>query len=1036
MIIELIANRVNSLAEKGDVIILKGFPSRVIKQVAEQTICRLYDDYVYTDKGIDLSIALNCAGQIMACLYQTNDTAGLISYESFIAFAASFNNLDILGKKFVIVENNILLRFENPSTENIPDFDSSDFQNEQPQNEIFTLFYSFCQHKNGKEYIQYNDQVFENSHCIQTIPLVKPGRPSFHNTVDTNLPVLSSDDDSVVQCFEYIFCNGALPYTKYAIDKQHLEEEWVKILSGIAPLLNSEIQFAIFENSVHQEIRPELYDILKKVWNYDSFRDLEIYKDLNIDHTTTKVSQGEVIETVVREAENALNKHPMKNVLLTAPTGAGKSLLFQLAAIYLAEHYESLTIIISPLVALMNDQVINLQHRYPHVATLNGNQTIIERETIQQGILDGDINILYLAPELLLSYTINTFIGDRKIGLLVVDEAHTVTTWGRDFRVDYWFLGDYLRQSKRILDYQFPIFALTATAVWDPTRRNDMVFDTISSLCMDPCIKYIGCVRRSNIRFEISTPKIERNYEDWRNKQTIMRIGEAIDDVRKTIVYFPFKSTISQLQRYQEIVPALPFITEYHSDLTGDQKKANARDFTSGERFIMCATKAYGMGIDVSDISEVYHHAPTGNLSDYVQEIGRLARDPKIIGIAKIDFTEKDFKYTRMLHGLSAIRPYQLFLVLKKLMGIYKLKGEKRNMLINASDFEYIFPGKDVDYDQKVKSCLLLISNDLLVKLRFHAMIVRPKSLFTKSYIKVKSTEVASFESRYKNYAKLVDPMTSTFLVDAEKLWQHKYTDKTFAAFKQMVATGGVFGAFHTEVYNRVEVNLAENVEDAKSALLSFFRIAHMYLDKMASDHHRISMDDMKSSLPHGYTPEQKNAFIETFKLLYTSPHALGADTNSYCKIFTTTRATNTLDDIESFQLVSGGYEAVKNNYLEAFESHIHSTEFVEFCPPTSRLIKIAELLNSLNLADYVRTGGEQPAIFVRINNPHYLNQIIRSGNYHNNILHSIYEKYSYSEKVFTHFFTTTLTNEQRWDFIEAYFLGASEEELFAIGKE
>ena len=84
-----------------------------------------------------------------------------------------------------------------------------------------------------------------------------------------------------------------------------------------------------------------------------------------------------------------------------------------------------------------------------------------------------------------------------------MDEAHTVTTWGRDFRVDYWFLGDYLRKTRRILHYPFPIFALTATAVWDPSGKNDMIFDTIRSLNMDPCIKYVGVVRRNNIVFEI-----------------------------------------------------------------------------------------------------------------------------------------------------------------------------------------------------------------------------------------------------------------------------------------------------------------------------------------------------------------------------------------------------------------------------------------------------------------------------------------------------------------------------------------------------
>ena len=152
----------------------------------------------------------------------------------------------------------------------------------------------------------------------------------------------------------------------------------------------------------------------------------------------------------------------------------------------------------------------------------------------------------------------------------------------------------------------------------------------------------------------------------------------------------------------------------------------------------MCATKAFGMGIDVSDIREVYHHAPTGCLSDYVQEIGRLARDPQIKGIAKIDFSTNDFRYIRKLHGLSAIKPYQLMQVLKKLMAIYRINGEKRNMLISSSDFNYIFPlSTPENVDQNLKSCLLLISNDLLNKLRFHALIVRPKSLFSKCYVEV-----------------------------------------------------------------------------------------------------------------------------------------------------------------------------------------------------------------------------------------------------------------------------------------------------------
>jgi hypothetical protein len=100
------------------------------------------------------------------------------------------------------------------------------------------------------------------------------------------------------------------------------------------------------------------------------------------------------------------------------------------------------------------------------------------------------------------------------------------------------------------------------------------------------------------------------------------------------------------------------------------------------------------------------------------------------------------------------------------------------------------------------------------------------------------------------------------------------------------------------------------------------------------------------------------------------------------------------------------------------------------YCDLKDPIIKVSEFLNSLGVADYYREGGDQPAIFVRINNPYYLSSIVNSGKYHNDILANIYEKYEYSERIFTYFFTAPMTNDQRWDFIEAYFLGEPEEKL------
>jgi hypothetical protein len=311
----------------------------------------------------------------------------------------------------------------------------------------------------------------------------------------------------------------------------------------------------------------------------------------------------------------------------------------------------------------------------------------------------------------------------------------------------------------------------------------------------------------------------------------------------------------------------------------------------------MCATKAFGMGVDVSDISEVYHHAPTGCLSDYVQEIGRLARDPKITGIAKIDFSPNDFRYIRQLHGLSAIKPYQLMQVLKKLMALYRINGEKRNMLISASDFSYIFPLSSPDeIDQNLKSCLLLISNDLLNKLRFHSLIVRPKSLFSKCFIEVDKTETKAFYRQYHDYLHHITK--NVYTLDADKSWIAKYNSVSFPMFKTMLATGKIFKNYHVELKNKVTLSLHNTVQRVWADVEQFFNEAHRMLNEMKITGHRMSIDKMKGLLPSTYDALKKDQFVETFRLLYGTNHGLGGETSAYCRVYKTT------DEKESFQLL------------------------------------------------------------------------------------------------------------------------------------
>ena len=265
------------------------------------------------------------------------------------------------------------------------------------------------------------------------------------------------------------------------------------------------------ERHLPEDCRQGVTELLRDTYGYDCFRNLEIYDDLFKSRETLCISQGQLIENVIREAEKAQKEETQPdNILLTAPTGSGKSLLFQLPAIYLGKEYNLLTIVVSPLKALIVDQVESLQDLgYERVAYASSDLSPEQKMEVYRAVREGEIDLFYLSPELLLSYDIKHFIGGRRIGMVVIDEAHTVTTWGKEFRVDYWFLGRYLSALKQSLGYTFPLFALTATAVWNPKGGNDMVFETIRSLQMEPCVLYVGTVKRKNISFDIRRLTLE-----------------------------------------------------------------------------------------------------------------------------------------------------------------------------------------------------------------------------------------------------------------------------------------------------------------------------------------------------------------------------------------------------------------------------------------------------------------------------------------------------------------------------------------------
>jgi RecQ family ATP-dependent DNA helicase len=1029
-IIDLIEKKIEHI-QGVDICVLKGFLPSQIKYLQDKGF-KFIDDFVLKDGYVDIDQEIFI--KLITSLSQKQEGLVYMAYESLLTLCSNLTEISSLNLNFCILSNNILSRYINPTTTSIPDFESDSFENSE-RNGSYSNLYSNCIHENGFEYIEYIKLVTSED-CIQTVNLITPsnGDVNLETANATDYPVLSLEGNGIDMLLEQLYYNGKLACDNYLIEQNAFGNDRLQILFQLCNELQLSIHFYGKKINIRSDIRPELFETLKKIWGYDSFRKLKIYNDLIVDRSVSDISQGEIIENVVRQAEIGLKgDKDLSNILLTAPTGAGKSLLFQLSAIYLAEKYDALTIVVSPLVALMEDQVSHLQVRYSGVATLNSNKTPQQKEKILEGVKNGDINILYVSPELLLSYTINTFIGNRHLGLLVIDEAHTVTTWGRDFRVDYWFLGSYLRSSMKILKYKFPIFALTATAVWDPSRKNDMVFETIDSLFMAPCIKYIGVVRRDDIKFEIGKPKSETAYTSQRIQLTADFIRSAIANSQKAIVYFPFKKDIDNFIYNAKLENVQDKIARYHGGMNSTERNVNASAFKRGDKIIMLATKAFGMGIDVSDIKIVYHHAPSGSLSDYVQEIGRAARKEGLQGIAKIDFMEKDLKYAKQLFGLSAIKPYQVKGVLKKLMSLYDLNGNKRNMIISPEDFSYLYPGDDVDYDQKVKSTLLLISNDLQRKLNYNILIVRPKNLFSKSYISVPSNLIENFRHQLDGYYTPIDVVNNIFILDCEKLWNDHFSGLTFSQFKYQLGTGGLnypsMQVLDTiSVINKLVLSLDQNYNNVVKQLEEFFNISENILNELVRESKRLPIDGFRNKHFGGCSPEKIEQFFESFKLVYCN------NDNPYCKFY----HKSSDDEASHLQMTSSGYAAVRAKFMRLFYATVNreGSETVTYSRPDDDVFALSQLLNSLGLATYERIGGEKPSIFVRINNPFYLNQLVRKGDYTNNMLEDIYNKFEYSKHLFIHFFTHDMDNSSRWDFIEDYFLGTSMEDLLRYGIE
>jgi ATP-dependent DNA helicase RecQ len=315
--------------------------------------------------------------------------------------------------------------------------------------------------------------------------------------------------------------------------------------------------------------------ILKDVFGYDSFRG----------------RQGAIIERVAAGGD----------ALVLMPTGGGKSLCFQVPALL----REGLAVVVSPLIALMDDQVATLSELGVAAVALNSSLSADEQREIAMRIRRGEIKMLYLAPERLVQPRMLSFLEGLQIALFAIDEAHCVSQWGHDFRPEYLQLGQLAE-----LFPQVPRIALTATA--DMRTREEIV----QRLHLQSAERFLSSFDRPNIFYRI-VPK------EQPRKQLISFLTPCKGDAG--IVYCLSRKKVEEVAAFlsEQGFPALP----YHAGLPNELRAYNQKRFLNEEGLIMVATVAFGMGIDKPNVRFVAHMDLPKSLEAYYQETGRAGRD-------------------------------------------------------------------------------------------------------------------------------------------------------------------------------------------------------------------------------------------------------------------------------------------------------------------------------------------------------------------------------------------------------------------------
>ncbi len=623
----------------------------------------------------------------------------------------------------------------------------------------------------------------------------------FAGEICENAPIANIISESPV---ELAYCLALISST----EKHSLIPRWIlinfpKVDTVLRLLRNTSCHKCGYCKSM---LKPTSY--LSKYFGYPSFR----------------TYNGEPLQ---ENAVNAAVEH--KSLLAIFPTGGGKSLTFQIPALMSGETERALTVVISPLQSLMKDQVDNLEKRgIAEAVTINGLLSPIERAEAIERVESGIASILYISPESLRSVTIERLFLSRHIDRFVIDEAHCFSAWGQDFRVDYLYIGDFIRelQEKKGHNCKIPVSCFTATAKQKVISDIKEYFKNKLDIELE---LFATNASRTNLRYEVLYK--ETDDEKYETLRTLIEQKNC-----PTIVY------VSRTKRTRMLAEKLTNdgfkARAFNGKMDSSEKQENQEAFINDEIQVIVATSAFGMGVDKSNVKLVIHYDISDSLENYVQEAGRAGRDQSLQAECYVLFNDEDLDKHFLLLNQTKLSISEIQQVWKAIKNLTRIRPE-----VCCSPLEVArqagWDDSVADIETRVKTAIQALENAGYLK--------RGKNV-----PRVYATSIL-----VKNMAEAAEQIDSSFRFHSE---EERITAKRI--IKSLISSKSIAKAGNTEAESRVDY-LADRLGVEKSDIIH--SIQQMREDGLLAD-----TKDLKAYIQKTDTANKSLLVLRRFQALET----------------------------------------------------------------------------------------------------------------------------------------------------------------------